>query len=988
MAPFVSGSQLAKDQLNNVPTHPNMIDARQHATHTYSTNTPTASTVVGLSAEDFIKQADNHWDVSATSILAAWVATLIGIFLILLLYSTVRLKWRRIYLPRLKLRKPSQAPDEKEQDKIKLSKLDKKGQKEYMIMKYNEEPDFYPGFKRRRRMHINKTKSDIDDEKFEWVESKDNGIWVGKAPKAPITFFGWMRASWEETKIELSAIIPKSICCCWDILSLRSCVRKKGQGKRPTILQQDIKLLKMIGLDAVIYLMFLRLLKYLFATISIFATLLAFANYYINTQTSYGSTHSLFNDSNTITENSTLIKSNAEKFDGNITNIIDNPNLLTAANITSNALLVHISFEIIVTMLVIIFVLKASAHHSKLINQWAYMNRNEISFKTLFITNLSISRMTNGEAKQKIKTLVLGDYSDKCKSSIWFAVHKLNPLERKIEKFKKKAFSNAIKAVALETFYQAQSHSSQNKSYLYDSCWHRFIGKSKNARTKVNEALREKHQIEEEQQLICHEQDNLDWKSLDGTVTAAFVSLPTAKLARDILQDRKRELSQAGYTLEKAPRTHNVLWRNLEKDAKSRHSHAIFGKLALIVVCFLNTIPVMGIVLLTNIGIAIDRYPKLAEMQEESQFWKVIFMVIEGVLPATVAAIFSYLLPYIMRELNRWSGAITRGQLDKDQTRQVFIFLLISNFVVFALIGVLYETISGIYSKIGQESIQDIYTSLGDLPAKITRAYISQSLYWFSWYPIRSIVMWLQLLQVPRLLLKTPQLLKFKTPQDLAEVTLAIHFEIFAMCVGLIYAPLAPIVVIGATLHFWSAHIVHSQSLKYVNDAKETDGECWWVIINRLLVGTVLMQCLMVLTVTLKTQSPAMAVIAALPIFLIFLFKLYLNKNYNSDINIVIPSSSASSSSSTSSLKKGNIEKLDNEEIFLEKYEPDILKFDWMPKGKTVKNRKLMNIAKKKIPGLQELMYVKSNPNSNSNSSKRQFRANKQLKRLKNKMYW
>nr|XP_019048152.1 hypothetical protein I302_01917 [Kwoniella bestiolae CBS 10118]OCF27082.1 hypothetical protein I302_01917 [Kwoniella bestiolae CBS 10118] len=907
-----------------------------------SNPTTSEASIGGVSAADLIQQAENHWDVSATSILAAWVATMIGILLILLLYSTVRLKWCRIYLPRWKLRKPSQTKEEKQQDKLKLAQLSKKGQKEYLLKKFKEEPDYYPGF--------DKIKDPDDEKGYKWVEAEDDGIWYGKVPKASITFFGWMRASWEDTKVELMAVIPKWFCCCWSVLGLRFCVRKRGQRKRKTILEQDIQGLKMLGLDAVIYLMFLRLLKYLFATISILAVFLAFANYYINTETTYGSTNSI---SSLKTNNST---DENIKLKGNMTNIIDNPNLLTAANITSNGLLVHVSFEIIVTMLVIIYVLKACTHHARLVKEWAKMNRNEISFKSLFITNLSILNTSTAGAKKQIKDIVLGENLKNIHCEIWFAVHKLNPLEKRIEKFKKEAFSKAIEAVAMETFYEGQEG---QRNHMYDTCWDRVMGRTKVSRGFQDEALKEKYEIEEVQELIRYEQNGSNWKDLNGTVTAAFVTLPTASQARTILFERRTELAKAGYELQKAPRTHNVLWKNLEKDAKAKHSSAVFGKLALLFVCFLNTFPVMGIVFLTNIGIAIDRYPKLAQMQEESQFWKIVFMILEGVLPATVAAIFAYFLPYIMRELNRWSGSITRGQLDKDQIRQVFIFLLVSNFVVFGLIGVLYETISGIYSKIGEESIEDIYKSIGDLPAKITGAYISQSLYWFSWYPIRSIVMWLQLLQVPRLILKTPQLLKFKTPQDLAEVTLAIHFEVSmarffkeqaellkyfftaAWPHSLIYAPLAPVVVIGATIHFWSAHIVHSQSLKFVNDTKETDGECWWVIINRLLVGTVFMQCLMVLTVTLKTQSPPMAVAAALPIFLIVLFKLYLNKHYKDDnLNILY---------NGEDFKEGKV---------LEKYVPDVLRYDWMPKGKTVKNRKLMDRAKQRIPALEQLMKI------------------------------
>lgn len=96
---------------------------------------------------------------------------------------------------------------------------------------------------------------------------------------------------------------------------------------------------------------------------------------------------------------------------------------------------------------------------------------------------------------------------------------------------------------------------------------------------------------------------------------------------------------------------------------------------------------------------------------------------------------FSYVLSYIMRRLSRWSGALTRGQLDKAVIRQLFIFQLVSNFIVFSLLGVVYETYLTISEDVGKESWSTIYASLGDVPAKVTRAYISESLYWLSWYP-------------------------------------------------------------------------------------------------------------------------------------------------------------------------------------------------------------------------------------------------------------
>lgn len=151
----------------------------------------------------------------------------------------------------------------------------------------------------------------------------------------------------------------------------------------------------MPGLDAMVYLLFLRLLKYLFSAMSVLAGLLAITNYYLNTQTTYGST-STFSSSggeDSVTKRDD-ISSSSSGASPNITSIINNPQLLTAANVTSNGLLVHISFEWIVTMLIVVFgklhipagksfvlanmtdcfeVLKASAHHLRLVQEWTHM---------------------------------------------------------------------------------------------------------------------------------------------------------------------------------------------------------------------------------------------------------------------------------------------------------------------------------------------------------------------------------------------------------------------------------------------------------------------------------------------------------------------------------------------------------------------------------------------------------------------------------------
>ena len=110
--------------------------------------------------------------------------------------------------------------------------------------------------------------------------------------------------------------------------------------------------LRSAGLDGVTYLHFLRLLRWLFLAITLFAALpLTIATYYLNTSTEYGSR------TTTSTSNSTQQAGDSTAQDGQIMGqaVIDDMLVFTAANVVGNGLWVHIGFEWVVTGLVIFF---------------------------------------------------------------------------------------------------------------------------------------------------------------------------------------------------------------------------------------------------------------------------------------------------------------------------------------------------------------------------------------------------------------------------------------------------------------------------------------------------------------------------------------------------------------------------------------------------------------------------------------------------------
>ena len=97
------------------------------------------------------------------------------------------------------------------------------------------------------------------------------------------------------------------------------------------------------------YIQYLRMLRWLFTCLSCFVAIpLALANYYLNSGGTIDTT-----SAKDIA--STAASQVAENGAQNVTDLLDNLQLFTAAGITGNALWVHIGFEWVISSLVLAF---------------------------------------------------------------------------------------------------------------------------------------------------------------------------------------------------------------------------------------------------------------------------------------------------------------------------------------------------------------------------------------------------------------------------------------------------------------------------------------------------------------------------------------------------------------------------------------------------------------------------------------------------------
>lgn len=165
----------------------------------------------------------------------------------------------------------------------------------------------------------------------------------------------------------------------------------------------------------------------------------------------------------------------------------------------------------------------------------------------------------------------------------------------------------------------------------------------------------------------------------------------------------------------------------------TRARQQLMGWLWLALVCFFNTVPLLIVSLLANLSSVAQYVPFLQQWQDTSD-WS--FALVNGILPPTVSSFFGWVLPKIMRWLSEYQGAITQTRLDRAVVQRYFAFLVISQLLIFSLLGVLIKLGQKTYDNIQEhKSFMEIIQNIQGLPDAILTSYTSLAPYWLTFFP-------------------------------------------------------------------------------------------------------------------------------------------------------------------------------------------------------------------------------------------------------------
>ncbi|KAF8520851.1 DUF221-domain-containing protein [Gautieria morchelliformis] len=637
----------------------------------------------------------------------------------------------------------------------------------------------------------------------------------------------------------------------------------------PLIHSKEPYLLDKIGLDAVVFLRFLRLLRWLFLAVAILTCAVL-----IPINVSYNLAH--------VSQDRRDILS-----------------MLTIRDVQGNVLFAHIAAEYVITGLVMFLVF---INWRTMVRLRHMYYRSPEYTQSFYARTLIVHRVPKAlQSDQGLKSLFASLSIPYPATSVHIA-RRVGRLPELI-----KYHNDAVRDLeAVLVRYLKDGKADHKRPTVTVGGFLGMGGTKKDAIDFYTNRIRNaERSIQEAREQIAASQGKAERYGF-----ASMAAVPYAHIVAYMLRNKHPK----GTRIESAPNPKDIIWENLNASDATLARKKTLGWVWLCVVAFFNTVPLLAISALANLNALAHFVPFLSRVANNHV---ALFALVSGVAPPSVAAIFGYFFPMIMRWLSKYQGAATKSRLDRAVIARYFAFMIISQLFIFTLIGVLFSAGQQIAAQIGKTSFQQILDNLDVLPSSINSTYINQSSYWLTFFPLRGFLAVFDLAQIINLVWIYFRKWVFgRTPRDIREWTQPPDFEyavyyvnmLFMAAVGLIFAPLAPLVAAMACIVFWISSLVYKYQLMFVFVTHvESGGRLWNVVVNRLLVSVVLMQCLMTLTMGLQLGWRTFEWVATIPpiIFIIF-FKAYLSRTFSSQYRYYVPSESDVANSKVHSERADN----------------------------------------------------------------------------------
>ncbi|CAG9977550.1 unnamed protein product [Clonostachys byssicola] len=349
-----------------------------------------------------------------------------------------------------------------------------------------------------------------------------------------------------------------------------------------------------------------------------------------------------------------------------------------------------------------------------------------------------------------------------------------------------------------------------------------------------------------------------------------------------------------GTTVKLAPRPNDLIWKNMPLTPAARSRSKWFNGFWITLLTIFWIVP--------NALIAIF----LVDLSNLATFWKgfgesyngnpKVWGVVQGILSPAIMSLVYLVLPMIFRRLQIRAGDKTKTGRDRHVLGKLFAFFVFNNLIVFTVFSVIWSFVDGVITLVKNNNL-DTWTAIvqADLAMSILTSLCTNSAFWVTYLLQRQLGAAIDLAQLWPLA-EAFFLKKFSspTPRELIELTAPPPFDyssyynyfLFYAAVTLCYSGIQPLVIPATALYFSIDYWLKKYLLLYRFVTKtESGGLFWRVLFNRFIFSAILANLVVLLTTWCQSGGEWMNRIPfwtsiPLPLFMIG-FKIYCAKTFD-----------------------------------------------------------------------------------------------------------
>ena len=356
-----------------------------------------------------------------------------------------------------------------------------------------------------------------------------------------------------------------------------------------------------------------------------------------------------------------------------------------------------------------------------------------------------------------------------------------------------------------------------------------------------------------------------------------------------------RKKHPQGATIHLSTRPQDYIWDNLgltKAQRKTKKLLSIFW-IALLTILWMPLNAAIAIFLsnLSNLGSVWHGFQ--SSLETHKAWWALV----QGIAAPAITSIVYLVLPIIFRRLQVRAGDATKTSREHHVLRNLFVFFTLNNLIIFSLFSAFWQYITHVVQA-NNSSVWDALKA-GQFFLTVTTALCQISPFWVIWLLQRNLGAAIDIAQLWTLFyVWFCRTFRSPTPRQNIEWTAPPPFDyasyynyfLFYSTVALCFSTLQPIVLLVTAIYFTIDCVLKKYLLMYVFITKtESGGTFWKTLYNRLLFALVLSNVIIAVVVKARGSWVMVAAIAPLP-FLIGGLKYYTTKTYDEDLQYYVKS--------------------------------------------------------------------------------------------------